>query len=196
MREISPALYLSAEEYLRQVPSKIKEMVASIRTQKSAGTRPQPSDYFINNSKLLTPEFRSQLIDKVATLVDENLTGRSDMCEQSSTLIALALNKLGLPAKAVTGECLYFNKNIKLFAWRHSWVRVGDEIIDANVDILHENPAVPNSVKVFPYWGAVQNVPRDRKLRQNHGSTVAVDEDVLSIWWPDLDQWIDSLKMS
>jgi len=32
-------------------------------------------------------------------------------------------------------------------------VRIGDEVVDGNVDCLSENPLVPDIVRVAPYWG-------------------------------------------
>jgi hypothetical protein len=190
MREISPAHNATTDEFMAQAPDNFKRIVELIRHQKITKTRQLPSPSLIDKSNILTHEFRKQLIDKVADLVDENLAGRSEMCQQFSQLLAMALNKLGFPAKAVIGDSVYFINQKKVFSWKHSWVRIGNEVIDANVDILHENPFIPKSVKIKPYWGSVSEVPSDRRLHQDHSSKLAEDSDVNSIWWPDLEEWL------
>jgi hypothetical protein len=192
MREISPAHNVSADDFIKMMPYEFRKIVEHIRNQKLSGIRQLPSTSLIDKSKLLNDDIRKSLIDKVAQLVDENLAGRSEMCEQFSLLLANGLNKLGLPAKAIVGDCIYFKDNIKIFAWRHSWVRIGNEIIDANVDILHENPCVPRTVTVNPYWGPITEIPSDRHLRQDHASKPCIDSDVDDIWWPDLEMWLDA----
>jgi hypothetical protein len=39
----------------------------------------------------------------------------------------------------------------EIFRWQHAWVRIGNEVIDGNVDCLAENPLVPKAVSVAPY---------------------------------------------
>lgn len=79
MREISPAHGVSADEYLRRfAPPEAQILVAEIRRQKQATVRPLPSSRLIDRSNLLIPEQRPLLLDRVATLVDENLVGRSE----------------------------------------------------------------------------------------------------------------------
>jgi len=190
MREISPAHNVTPSEFIELMPADFKRIVASIRQQKTAKIRPLPSASLIDKSKLLEHGFRASLLNKVAELVDENLFGRSEMCEQFASLLAMALKKLGLPAIAVVGDSSYFFNKIKIFSWRHAWVRVDSEVIDGNVDILYENPCVPQSVKVQPYWGPVLDVPCDRRLRQDHSARISHDSDVGSVWWPDLESWL------
>lgn len=190
MREISPAHNLTAEEFLGRMPQIFRVIVESIRAQKLANARPAPSSNLIDSSFIANSELRSELIDKVAALVDENLTGRSDMCGQFALLLAMALTKLGYPARAVAGEAAYFKEGKKIFSWEHAWVRVESEVIDGNVDILYENPIIPPSVSVRPYWGLVSAVPNERRLRQDHSLRVAEDSDVSNIWWPELEKWI------
>lgn len=69
-------------------------------------------------------------------------------------------------------------------------MRVGDEVIDGNVDCLAENPTVPKTVSVAPYRGPISQVPRDRRLREEFGTTLPADVDVDDIWWPDLQRFI------
>jgi hypothetical protein len=70
-------------------------------------------------------------------------------------------------------------------------VRVGEEVIDGNVDSLIENPMVPKQVRILPYWGPITEVPKDRRLRENHGVALPPDVDVEGSWWPELKAWID-----
>ncbi len=192
MREISPASNVGVEEFLLHVPASARALVARIREQKREGTRPLPSVVIIDRSALLDADDRHALLDRVAALVDENLVGRAEMCLQFADLLAKALIHLGLPARAVVGEAIYSDvAGAELFRWRHAWVRVGDEVVDGNVDILAENPMVPPSVRVLPYWGPIRETPSDRHLREQRGETLLPDDDVDGIWWPELRQWLD-----
>jgi hypothetical protein len=190
MREISPAINISAEAFLQKAPGAIRAQAEAIRAHKRAGERPRPSATLLDQSSLLTKDFRYKLLDQVASYVDENLFGRSEMCQQFALLIARALVFRGLPAVAVAGEAIYFRSGKRVFSWQHAWVRVGSEVIDGNVDSLYENPAVPSSVRLQPYWGEITNVPSDRKLRQALRFTVSADPDVDDVWWPELNEWL------
>ncbi len=193
MREISPARNVGVEEFLLHAPASARTLVARIREQKREGSRPLPSVVMIDRSALLSADNRHALLDRVAALVDENLVGRAEMCLQFADLLAKALIHLGLPARAVVGEAIYRDTTgVELFRWRHAWVRVGDEVIDGNVDILPENPMVPSSVRVQPYWGPIRETPSDRHLREQRGERLAPDDDVDSIWWPELWAWLDN----
>lgn len=86
-----------------------------------------------------------------------------------------------------------YNPDTKeIFRWDHAWVRIGDEVVDGNVDSLFENPLVPSIVKVAPYWGPIIETPTDRKLRENRGQKLPDDKDVSEIWWPELLIWLDN----
>ena len=140
MREISPAQNLSADEFLGHLPPPFRALVLDIRAQKAAGQRPRPSTRLVDRSALLTPERRRQIVDAVATLVDENVTGRADMCLQFAMLLQRGLAHLGLPARLVLGNGIYSVGDREVFRWRRAWVRVGAEVIDGNVDAVVENP--------------------------------------------------------
>lgn len=192
MREISPATNLSAEDFFQNMPDFTRAIVLKIREQKNNASRPRPSEYLVDKSGILTSPKRLALLDKVAMLVDENLCGRSEMCEQFSSLLALSLKYLGIDAHAVGGDAIYFDENHKeIYRWKHVWVRAGDEVIDGNSDSLIENPAVPKEVSAPPYWGPIKLTPRDRRLRSETGAIIA-DHDVTTIWWPDLKIWLDT----
>jgi hypothetical protein len=117
------------------------------------------------------------------------------MCQQFALLLAKTLVKLGYSSTAVAGEATYFNNGQKVFVWAHTWVRAGNEVIDGNVDILFENPVIPPTVSVRPYWGPVTAVPGDRHLRQDHSIQVPQDTDVDNIWWPELEVWLSKKKL-
>ncbi len=190
MREISPAVNMSADDFLLLAPEH-QEKVNLIRSHKVAGKRHRPSINLIDQSTLLDATFRAVLLDRVAGLVDENLFGRSEMCQQFALLLARALQFKGLAAQAVPGEAIYFaGGGLRVFSWEHAWVRIGAEVVDGNVDSLFENPVVPKSVDCRPYWGPITAVPSDRKLRQRQSSSVAADSDVSNIWWPELEAWL------
>lgn len=186
MREISPIVNVSADDFLKHQPSAVQELVKVIRQQKVGGTRPRPSLRLVDKSSLLTPGVRADLLDAVAALVDENLFGRAEMCLQFADLLYQALAYMGLPARPVLGNAIYFVDEKEIFRWKHAWVRVGREVIDGNVDSLYENPLVPPAVNVAPYWGPIKEIPGDRHLQQHAGQSLPHDSDVEDIWWPEI----------
>jgi len=196
MREISPAKNLSAEEYVaRFLAPQFRPLVRNIRAQKEAGQRPRPSTGLVDRSALLTPERRRQIVDAVAELVDENVTGRGDMCLQFAMLLQRGLAHLGLPARLVLGNAISVGDR-EVFRWRHAWVRVGPEVVDGNVDAVVESPAVPReavAVVAAPYWGPVTETPPGRRLQEHHGEQPPADEDVEVTWWPDLRARLDAM---
>lgn len=191
MREISPAINATVDVFLRSAPKPVQELAAQIRSQKNNCSRPRPSRQLLDSSILLTAPLRAELLDKVASFVDENLFGRSEMCTQFADLLQRALSHLNLPARSVIGTCIYFDGDREIFRWDHAWVRVGKEVIDGNVDSLSENPVVPSKVKVKPYWGPITQVPPDRRLRENSGAQLPPDDDVSGTWWPEMVVWLD-----
>jgi hypothetical protein len=153
MREISPAIGMSVDEYINLAPE-IRPIIEEIRRQKRADERLRPSASLIDQSKILTAEAREKLVDKIAALVDENYAGRSEMCQQFAMLRHRALTYMNFPSRAVAGTAIYYDdKGDELFRWNHAWVRVDEEVIDGNVDVLRENPLMPDQVFVRPYWG-------------------------------------------
>src|SRR5579863_74643 len=193
MREISPATNASADEFLRMLPPQARALAAEIRRQKQTGERRKPSSTLLDRSMLMTELHRGRLLDAVAALVDENLAGRSEMCLQFADLVCRALVHLNFPARPAIGLAMYFAPNgEELFRWKHAWVRIGDEVIDGNVDSLFENPVVPKTISIAPYWGPIAQIPNDRRLRQDHGLILPPDTDVSDIWWPELKDWLDT----
>ena len=167
-------------------------VVTEVRRQRDAGERAKPSAKLIDRSVSLTPEKRIILLDKVASLVDRNWIGRSEMCIQFAALLQRALTHLGLPARAVLGTATYFdNKGKQIFSWSHGWVRIAKEVIDGNVDSISENPALPKTIDSAPYWGPVSETPKDRHLREHHEDKLLFDPDVEG-WWVELRLWLDT----
>lgn len=181
---------MNPDEFLKLRPE-AHDLVAEIRRQKPDGQRRQPSAVLIDCSALLSAATRRALLDAVADKVDENLFGRAEMCIQFADLLQRALAYLGLPARAVLGKAFYFVETRNVFNWDHAWVRIGNEVVDGNVDSLDENRFVPDSVRVAPYWGPITETPRDRRLREYHGRNLPPDDDVGNIWWPELQVWLD-----
>jgi hypothetical protein len=193
MREISPATNASADEFLETRPASAKLLVTEIRRQKQVRERPRPSRTLLDRSAFLTKAHRGKLLDAVAGFVDENLFGRSEMCLQFADLLHRALVHLKLSARPALGWAMYFaTDGQELFRWKHAWVRIGNEAIDGNVDCLSENPVVPTTVRVAPYWGPIAEMPIDRRLREEYGASLLPDEDVSGIWWPELKSWLDA----
>jgi len=193
MREISPAIGLSVDDYMDRVGYPFRPQVEEIRRLKRAGLRSCPSSSLIDQSAVLTTLHRALLLDKIAALVDENYSGRADMCLQFADLLNRSLTLLNLPSRTVVGIAIYFNSmGHEIHRWRHAWVRVGDEVIDGNVDSTPENPTVPSAISVRPYWGPISSIPRDRRLREATDDALPDDGDVDSIWWPELKSWLET----
>lgn len=192
MREISPAINCSVDEYYESLVLTSKKIIKKIRDEKLEGLRPIPSEKLIDLSEIFHHDFRTKLLNKVAMYVDENISGRSDMCIQFAMLMSLSLRSLGIKARVVMGKSYYYIGGNEVFSWNHAWVRIGREVIDGNVDILYENPEVPSNVVVSPYWGLINKIPNDRRLIENHSEIIHQDEDVNNIWWPELQQWLES----
>jgi len=191
MREISPAENLTVDKCLDLYPPDVHARVNELRCQKAAGLRRCPSVTLIDRSQLLVHEARATLLDQVALLVDENLFGRAEMCMQFADLLERALRHLGLPARSTVGSAVYYFDGREVFHWKHAWVRVGCEVVDGNVDVLDENPAVPAVVKIAPYWGPINETPQDRRLREDKALRLPADIDVSETWWPELRAWLD-----
>jgi hypothetical protein len=192
MREISVALNVPVEDTFDMFPPSFRILVEEVRRQKLAGERRLPSAALIDRSSLLTSSVRGKLLNAVATLVDENCTGRGDMCLQFAALLHKAFEYLQFPSLPVPGTAIYYDaKGKEVFRWEHAWVRIGNEVIDGNVDSTFENPRVPSAVSVAPYWGPITDTPKDRHLKEHHGAQLAPDVDVEETWWPDLKNWID-----
>jgi hypothetical protein len=194
MREIAPVHNLTAQEYFLRLSPEGQRKVVEIRAQKLAGTRIRPSTRLTDCSAVLSSTVRGHLLDWIADLVDENVFGRSEMCMQFAELLARSLVHLKLPARSVLGEARYYSNGREVFRWPHAWVRIGREVIDGNVDSLFENPVVPPTVTVSPYWGPIQGTPSDRHLREIRGRTAPADGDVDKIWWPELLERLVSLR--
>jgi len=196
MREISPDVSVSVDDYVSRLPSEGQRIIEEIRHQKREGTRPQPSVTLTGHSAIITKTMRDGLLDAVAALVDENCFGRSEMCVQFAALMHRALSHLKFPSRSVVGIAIYYGaKGEEIWRWRHAWVRIGEECIDGNVDCLGENPLVPKAVSVAPYWGPISEIPGDRRLREEHGVELPPDVDVDNIWWPELQAWIDRERL-
>lgn len=179
----------------------MQELIIKIREEKKQNIRPLPSTTLIDSSNVLTREKRGMLLDEIALLVDENLTGRSNKCEPFADLLEKALNYLGIPAKFVFGSAIYFDKNGKqIWEWPHAWVRVGKEVVDGNIDLIKEDILFQSEAmtypsllefKINPYWGIISDTPSDRRFFKGQKQDKYQDEDVDTYWWPDLKKWID-----
>jgi len=191
MREISPFVGLSVEEWLSTFPPEARARVEQIREDRRNDRRPYPSAKLLDRSTLLTKPQRNKLLDKVAALVDENYCGRAEMCQQFADLLYRALMRLSVDARGAIGQATYLAADGSvLWQWKHAWVRSGLEIVDGNIDTIAENPLVPKSLIVAPYWGPLAEMPTDRRLTEER-RTLPNDRDVKQIWWPDLRRWID-----
>lgn len=137
-------------------------LLQKILIQKNQGTRPKPSDNFINHSHTLTAEKRIKIIDLAGKLCDEYFFGRTSLCLQFAILVKYMLNKENISSKILSGKATYYYKN-KLFTWEHSWLETDTgEIIDCNVDSMVDNPKVPAYLEPKNFWGQKSNLPTDR----------------------------------
>src|SRR5437867_4446029 len=109
MREISPAVGMSVDEWLNLAPE-IKPRINAIRRQKEAGERLRPSATVLDCSRMLTSVWRMNLLDRIATLVDENYAGRSEMCQQFADLLQRALAYMQFPSRGVMGIAIYYDE--------------------------------------------------------------------------------------
>jgi hypothetical protein len=189
-REISPSPIATPDEFFALSGREFQGIISDIRAAKDDGSRPVPSASLMDRSALLTPAKRAALLDHVASLVDENLAGRSEMCIQFAQLIHLALSHLGMNSEAVVGIAIYFSDSgEEIFRWNHAWARVGSEVIDGNTDSMDESITVPDVVQAPPYWGPIKGIP-GRRLR-GYGPPPD-DTDVDNEWWPRLREWLDT----
>lgn len=70
-----PAVGISADEYVALLPFAMRQLVKEIRRREQAGERLRPSRSLIDYSALLTREHRNNVLDAIASLVDENYAG-------------------------------------------------------------------------------------------------------------------------
>lgn len=151
------------EEIRQQVLSHLEK----VQREKELGTRPKPSQRCIFGKSALPKAKRAELLDLVASLVDENWAGRSEMCIYFAVLLRDALRVIGISADAVWGEATYFHPDnpAHKFTWNHAWVLIWEEeIVDGNIDSIVENPALDSELEIQPYsfWGSVSQLPGDR----------------------------------
>ncbi|HEY5536087.1 MAG TPA: transglutaminase-like domain-containing protein [Ignavibacteria bacterium] len=196
MREISPVVNVSVDEFLKLCSEEQRSIVEQIRGMKKEGKRIKPSAQLLDKSDILTPKFRVMLIDKVAEFVDENIFGRSEMCIQFAELLTMALRHFGIDARLAFGKAIYYDNTKEIFRWDHAWVRINDEVIDGNLDSLPENPMVSPDIKAVPYWGKINDLPRDWRLQENQNIKYTPDEDVVNIWWPELLIFLENFEES
>jgi hypothetical protein len=194
LREFLPheMRFTSVEEMLRLAPE-ARPLIEKIRHQKALGARTKPSSSLMDNSDFLTAGKRLALLDKVAELVDENWCGRSEMCKQSASLLHRAFGELEVPSRTVIGSAVYYDpKGKELWRWEHAWVRLGEEVVDGNVDSMDENILVPQGLKAAPYWGPITGTPPDRQLRPSKYAELSPDPMVEKFWWPELLEWLQT----
>lgn len=181
---------MTVEEVLAIGNDTMRELVSLIRIQKKAGTRPLPSMKLVDKADCLSQHQRRALLDKVATLVDESVFGRAEMCLQFADLLHRALLQLHIPAKLTLGLAIYYSGDREIFRWQHAWVRIGKHVIDGNTDCILEHPPAPREITSPPFWGPIREVPPERYLREDRGALFPGDPDVENVWWPELVDWL------
>lgn len=193
-REVSPVTGLTAARYYQTLSGGLRAVVDRIRTEKRAGARRRPSTHLITEGDAPGLDRRAALLDRVAALVDENLSGRSDMCVQAAELLARALQAMGQRAEARKGMAAYRGRDDRWFEWQHAWVMIDDDVlVDGNCDSMVENPMVPEGIRPTAFWGPVEAIPQDRRFDLKQSRPLAPheqkDEDV-RMWWIDLNAWL------
>lgn len=197
MREVSPASYqgLTADEYFELADPLTQAFATRVRASKAAGARSFPSSKLILEGQAPQPDWRPGLLDKIASLVDEDLLGRSDMCKPFAYLLAEALKMMGVKAKAMVGQAQYQRSDGTWAVWQHAWVKIGaDILVDGNIDSMAENPTLQLAPPPAPsaYWGPRKLRPRDRRidagrpLQLNDLNVHAIN----TYWLPDLIAWL------
>ncbi|MEO7033493.1 MAG: hypothetical protein ABI548_06430 [Polyangiaceae bacterium] len=184
-----------ADLVIAQLPEEQRAFIYAIRAQKAAGTRPMPSASMLSVGDTPPLARRAALLDKVAALVDQALSGRSNMCLQCAALLQRALAALGFAATAKEGQATFKRLDGSSFAWRHAWVEISDgSTIDGNADSIRENPFVGSGCHAEAFWGPRAELPRDRSFPL--GSALLPqdfnDIDVVRTWWPALQSWMRS----
>ena len=88
------------------------------------------------------------------------------MCIYFAALVRHGLSLLGYQSVVEVGKATY-SMDGDTFEWDHAWVRTeSNDIIDGNVDAMHENPFVPDAINPNPYWGDANALPSDRTFRK------------------------------
>lgn len=138
------------------------EKIIEIDRQKEENSRPKPSQQIFDKSNLLSVEKRKSIIDISAKYIDENWSGRSDMCLQFAILVKNILKKEGIKSRIIEGDAKYYYQDSD-FSWNHYWlVTENSELIDCNIDSLPENPYCPKGLIPKNYWGPLNSIPDDR----------------------------------
>jgi hypothetical protein len=192
-REISPSTSHDVDKYYEAVSDSQRAFIDRIREEKKARTRRSPSTRATFAGPAPEPDWRPRLLDKIAELVDENLSGRSDMCRQFAALTRKALYAMGMQSRAYRGTASYQRADGTWMTWDHAWVVTNDDIvIDGNADSIQENPVVGGDIDPAPYWGPRRDLPRDRRIPagRRFAPEEENDDDVVRVWWPDLKAWM------
>jgi hypothetical protein len=176
-------------KYIQSLPPKHKKILDLILKQKKDLQRHRPSGNCILGTSQISPKIRLALLDLVASVVDDNFWGRSEMCVYFAILLRDALVKIGYTAQAILGSATYHSPidSTKDFIWEHAWVNLDNEIIDGNIDSLVENPHVNSQAQIFPsaYWGTITELPNDRTL---------VPKQVISLEWEIENTTVETLQ--
>ena len=169
-----------------------KRWVYDVRREKHAAQRPLPSANLTSVGDQPPREVRAALLDMIATLVDEHIFGRSDMCLQFAALLERALQAMVLGAEARTGSVDYLRTTGGRMRWTHAWVVLDDgSVIDGNADSIRENRVIGQNVIVDSYWGPTADLPDNRHipLGKRLDDRDRNDPDVRR-WWPRLENWM------
>jgi hypothetical protein len=185
--------------------SKIKRgadtILERVLKEKKEGTRRLPSSTLISNGDLPAIEDRKFLIDACARLVDENWSGRSDMCIYFAALLRHGLGLLGYQSVVQVGKAKY-SMDGETYEWDHSWVRTEcNDIIDGNIDSIVESPFVPDAIKPQPYWGQIDGLPADRIFQRlkdlpPERDNIELNAHEISRWKADLEREVKTYKES
>jgi hypothetical protein len=167
----------------------IDTLLSKINAQKLSNSRPKPSTKLISTGEIPCERTRRFLVDLCAELVDENWTGRSDMCLYFAVLLRDALCLLGFQADVHLGKATYFSlsDNSKTYTWDHAWVVYDNYIVDGNIDSIVENPFCTDGIEPSPYWGLIDVSPDDRKfiterILKPQNDIVELDEKEINEW--------------
>jgi hypothetical protein len=197
--EVSGFQGRSVEETLALADPQTRHIAYTIRRQKSAGTRPMPSRHLVSSGSQPTQTTRERLLDKIASLVDENIFGRSEMCIQFAILLEHALTSMGMDASARVGSAEYLRADGTWFKWpQHAWVQVGDEVVDGNIDSVVENPIPRIQRPPSTYWGPASGLPPDRKFPIDHVEAAIRDRESPEVryWCRQLTIWLTETRFS
>ncbi len=191
------------EQAIANTPKKnVDEIVSQINEQRANNNRPLPSHLLISIGDIPNLATRHFLVDTCAALVDQNWCGRSEMCIYFAALMRHGLNQLRQKVVVELGKAKY-SGGAQSFEWDHAWVKQTEDLylIDGNIDALQENPFVADGITPLPFWGPVDQMPKDRifkveRILPPDRDEIELDAEPIRMWKQDLEKKLEHFTMA